>query len=161
MSNASIDQLNAAWRTHNSINLLLIKAIPVKAFSAAPLNSKGRTIAAQLEHMNRVRLGWIHYHRTGKRPASGTMKLKEVTRASLYQAFTGSGITVEQFFSDVAAGETRLRAFKANPLRFMAYLISHESHHRGSIMLALKQNGFRLPEKISLQGLWGTWMWGK
>jgi uncharacterized damage-inducible protein DinB len=40
-------------------------------------------------------------------------------------------------------------------------LIAHEAHHRWQIMLALKQNGLRLPESISLQGLWGRWMWGK
>jgi len=32
---------------------------------------------------------------------------------------------------------------------------SRESHHRGQIMLALKQNGMRLPGKISVQGIWG------
>ena len=149
------------WQTHNKINLLLIRSIPAKGFSAVPLASKGRTVAEQLEHMNRVRQGWTYYHRTGKRPSSSQIKTASLTSASLKRAFTASGKEVEKFLTDALNGTAKLRAFKNNPLRFMGYLISHESHHRGSMMLALKQNGIKLPEKISLQGMWGRWMWGE
>lgn len=150
-----------AWRTHNAINILLIEGIPAKGFQAIPPGSKGRNVAEQWEHMNRIRCGWMIYHRTGKRPSSSSVKLTNLTRASLKKAFISSGKEFEHFLTDLSEGRTKLRAFKNNPFRFMGYLIAHESHHRGSIMLTLKQNGIRMPEAISLKGLWMTWMWGK
>jgi uncharacterized damage-inducible protein DinB len=39
----------------------------------------------------------------------------------------------------------------------LGYFISHESHHRGSILLTLKQCGEKIPDAVK----WGLWEWGK
>ena len=39
----------------------------------------------------------------------------------------------------------------------LGYFIAHESHHRGSILLTLKQCGEKIPDAVK----WGLWEWGK
>ena len=50
----------------------------------------------------------------------------------------------------------RIKGFKPHPAAFLGYLISHESHHRGQIMLSLKQSGHPVDKKIQF----GIWEWG-
>lgn len=156
-----LTQVLNTWKIHNDINLYLLGAIPRAGFQAVPIGSRGRTVVEQFVHMNRIRVGWLHFHRTGKRPQLEGAKGANPSRTELKKVFVGSGKAVSKFLTAAFWGEAAPKAFGKNALRWMGYLISHESHHRGQIMLALKQNGMRLPEKISIPGLWGKWMWGK
>ncbi len=57
--------------------------------------------------------------------------------------------------SRVEANEP-LRGWKRSPSHWLAYLIAHESQHRGQIAQALKQSGVRPPQEVSY-GVWGYW----
>ena len=157
-----IRQIQGSWIRHNDILLFLLTEVPEKAMTAKPANLRGRDVARQFAHLARVREGWVHYHRSGKRPKLPRVdKGEPPSRAVLKRSLVDTGKNVGDFLAEALEGEAKPRMFRGEVIRWMAYLISHESHHRGSIMLALKQGGFRLPEKVAVRGLWGRWISGQ
>ena len=155
-------QVLETWRRHNEILLDLLDAVPPRGMKALPAGSRGRTVALQFGHLHRVRLGWLEYFETTKRPSMPRAdKEHPPTKAQLRKALTASGRRVERFLEDSTRGGAKPKMFGGQAIRWMGYLIAHESHHRGQIALALKQSGMRLPDKMAMDGLWGTWIYGK
>ena len=154
-------QILQAWRVNNSINIKLIRQIPQKGFDAVPSGSRGRTVARQLIHMHKVHVGWLRYFGAKlSAKARPFNKDESPSRAQLVAAFRASGNAVGEFLREILESGGRVKFFQGKPVRWMCYLIAHDSHHRGQIALALKQNGLRLPQKVAVNDIWYSWYGG-
>ena len=145
--------LTETWQIHNRINLYLLEAISETSLQDA-LSSKGRNVGEQFAHINNVRLMWLKVANIALLEGSVKVEKTDISKESLKDALTKSAAAIEALFDQ--AIDNKIKGFKPHATAFLGYLISHESHHRGQIMLALKQSGHPVDQKTQ----YGIWEWG-
>lgn len=145
--------LTETWQIHNRINLYLLEAISETSLQDA-LSSKGRNVGEQFAHINNVRLMWLKVANIALLEGLVKIEKADISKEKLKDALTQSAAAIETLFDQ--AIDNKIKGFKPHATAFLGYLISHESHHRGQIMLALKQSGHPVDQKIQ----YGIWEWG-
>lgn len=152
----SNNPLLETWQIHDRINLYLLDAVDPASLDSHSA-SKGRSVGEQFAHVHNVRLMWLK--------SAAPDLLKDLAKIENEQAndkkllrksLTDSGAAIGKLLATSLEAGGKIKGFKPHATAFLGYLISHESHHRGQIALALKQSGKPLDKKIG----YGIWEWG-
>jgi uncharacterized damage-inducible protein DinB len=147
-----------ALRINHRINRKLLDGISDEGLSCTLSKRGGRSVARQLAHVHNVRI-W-HLERRAKALAKGARVFateEEPSRRELVAALEDSAGRVEELFRRVAEGKPGARALKRGLIPYLAYFIAHESHHRGNILLTLKQCGHPVDSKTR----YAIWDWDR
>jgi len=151
-----IQQLIETWQIHNRINLYLLEAIESDDHLDDISASKGRSVGNQFGHIHNVRLMWFkEAYPDLLNELVKIEKDKYQNRSFIKENLINSGKAVEELLNK-GINEDRIKGFKPHPIAYLGYLISHESHHRGQIILTLKQAGHPVSKKTGF----GIWEWG-
>jgi uncharacterized damage-inducible protein DinB len=150
------NQLLETWQIHDRINLYLLDSIEPEALDSHSA-SKGRSVGEQFAHLHNVRLMWLNVGAPDL--LKGLTKIdkekandKKLLRKSLLDSGKAVGLLLEKSLETGG----KIKGFKPHAAAFLGYLISHESHHRGQIILSLKQSGKLVDKKTA----YGIWEWG-
>ena len=154
-----LEQLVETWQINHRVTLRLLDALSDDALKATLSTRGGRDVARQLAHVHEVRA--VHAEVTSRTNRNAKLthfaKDQSPTKAQLRNAFKASAKAVEISIREGWSNGGKLPGFKRGVVPMVGYLVAHESHHRGSILLTLKQTGHKLTDELK----WGLWDWNK
>ncbi len=149
-----IDQILEAWRTNHRINLRLIDKIGDDGMRCTLSKRGGRNVVRQFAHLHYVRI--FQLQRRARALAKGARTFAthdEPDRETLKAALEDSSRRVEEWLRLAAEGTKGVRVSKRGVVQTLAYLVAHESHHRGNILLTLKECGHAL-DPVTRYAIW-------
>lgn len=152
------EQLLETWRINHRMNILVINNTTDTGMEKSLSTRGGRTIFQQWVHIHNVRMQWLE---VCAKDIFAKYKVldKEMAydKKSLLKALEDSGKGIEELLGRSWDDGGKVKSFKKGVIPFLGYFVSHESHHRGNMLLTLKQSD----EKIADAVKWGLWEWGK
>ena len=152
------------FAANERINQTLIEHLDPAAWRAIP-PGKVRTIAAIFTHMHNVRAKWVRLtaphlkvprqlnraHCTPHQASAGLAESAARCAEMLAEALGGEEGRVGKFLRDGWA-----RPWPVGP-EMLCYMLAHEAHHRGQVLMLAHQLGFPFPNEI----VSGIWNWEK
>jgi len=153
-----INQIINTWHINNRVNFMLLDAINDEAMNLTLSKRGGGTPAKQFAHMHNVRLYRLENYAKEIYKSQSKISLKtEITKSQLEQCLSDSSIAIEEWIKNYSNEKGEIKGFRRGVIASLGYIISHEAHHRGNILLTLKQYGIKLPQEIT----YGIWDWNR
>jgi uncharacterized damage-inducible protein DinB len=149
------EQLAETWRLNQQKNIVVIDNTTDNGMQQS-LSNRGRTVYQQWVHIHNVRVQWLDTCSKGMTNKYAAIdKTEPCDRKLLIKNLEESARAIEELLLRAWSDNGKLKSFKKGVLPFLGYLIAHESHHRGNILLTLKQTGEKIPDSVK----WALWEW--
>jgi uncharacterized damage-inducible protein DinB len=144
-------QFREAWEMNEGMNRCLLDEIGADGLSAcyAP---RARSVRRVFVHIHNMRLHWLGAL-AHDAPQLARLKSREAHDVeTLRTALTASGAAIITWLCSIAKKEN-VKIFEHSPMSLLSFMIAHEAHHRGQIIVAMRLAGKPLARETILD-LW-------
>ncbi len=153
-----LTQILESWQTNNRINLFLIDKISDEGMRCSLSKRGGRNVVRQFAHLHNNRVWQLQKRAKELSEGLSVFESKEEpSKKVLIKNLNQSAKQFEIYFSDILDNKSKRKTFNKGIISYLSYFVAHESHHRGSILLTLKECGHKLDSDTSM----AIWNWDK
>jgi uncharacterized damage-inducible protein DinB len=152
-----------SYAVNERMNQIVLEHLDPGAWRAKPPGRKGRTIAAIFSHVHNIRRKWLRLsapHLKLPAPLDRARCTQKQTQAALLESAARCSDMLADALSRRKVATFRRDAW-ARPwpagAAMLAYMITHDAHHRGQVCMLAHQLGYPLPGKAA----YGIWVWEK
>lgn len=144
------------WQLNNRITVFLVENLPEELWVEKIPGYRQKTVQMIGGHIYNARCIWLK--RTGKKigmDVPGYVDRHHVSQHDLISALNYSSEKIYRLLQTGIEQNDTIPGFSLGAIHFMNYLIVHEAHHRGQIIMIARQIGYQLPQTV----IDGVWKW--
>jgi uncharacterized damage-inducible protein DinB len=155
-----VGEIVGAWKTNNAATVYLVSHVPAQAWMQEVPGIPRKTIGTICAHLHNSRCGWIKSLGAKHGVTVPRRVDRRATKAQVVAALPRSSQGMIDVIELGAARGGRVppavwQNFPTDLAHFLGYFAAHEGHHRGQLIMVLRQLGHRLPQEV----VDGVWQW--
>jgi hypothetical protein len=144
------------WKIANLADIALLKMLAPALWDQKMPGYRRKTVRMVGAHLHNSRCGHVkQLGRKWKLSAPPFVDNQEISVKNLVVALQASHLAVAKLLETGIGHGDSLPGFPLGAVQFGYYLISHEAHHRGQLLMAARQLGYPLPADMSGK----LWQW--
>lgn len=152
------DEVLRCWKINNEVDIILLRALPAVIWPMKIPGYQHKTVRMMGAHLHNARCMWINnLGRKWKIVAPLSVDNKDVGVKELIAALNASAETMTELLATGIDNNNKLPGFAPGAVQFMHYMVAHEAHHRGQLIMASRQLGHPFPASV----MGKLWQWSK